>query len=394
MNRKVGIIGVGMSKFGKRSDVGIRELAWESIKEALEDAGLTQRDIQVSVIGSTAYRGSEIYPAPPVSEYSGLVGKSPLRVEAACTTGSAAAFTAINIIGSGMADIVLAVGFDKMTEVDTSASLAYWWSLLSNFDNATPVFAYALVKASEKKLPVTIRALLNTIVFDENRHNILCGLAITKAFPGFPFNFKPQDELERKAQLNVEWVWWNGARYWKGYVEAYKKYTLDILFTSFMMGEAAATTIFNTMKDTSRIPTLREAFKRLTVDETRHYAFTHLILTNNLPNMNEEKKQFVTKQIRAGFVFLSLITYKPPKEFWKIPPWYEEVHQKMEELANSAGLGLPSLEERERVWREAVARVASNVKRYNIKIPQMPEIGINGDEDIELKEDDLIVGIF
>lgn len=273
-------------------------------------------------------------------------------------------------------------------------ALAYWWSLLSNFDNATPVFAYALVKASEKKLPVTIRALLNTIVFDENRHNILCGLAITKAFPGFPFNFKPQDELERKAQLNVEWVWWNGARYWKGYVEAYKKYTLDILFTSFMMGEAAATTIFNTMKDTSRIPTLREAFKRLTVDETRHYAFTHLILTNNLPNMNEEKKQFVTKQIRAGFVFLSLITYKPPKEFWKIPPWYEEVHQKMEELANSAGLGLPSLEERERVWREAVARVASNVKRYNIKIPQMPEIGINGDEDIELKEDDLIVGIF
>lgn len=124
MNQKVGIIGVGMSKFGKRSDVGIRELAWESIKEALEDAGLTQRDIQISVIGSTAYRGSEIYPAPPVSEYSGLVGKSPLRVEAACATGSAAAFTAINIIGSGMADIVLAVGFDKMTEVDTSASLA------------------------------------------------------------------------------------------------------------------------------------------------------------------------------------------------------------------------------------------------------------------------------
>jgi len=66
----------------------------------------------------------------------------------------------------------------------------------------------------------------------------------------------------------------------------------------------------------------------------------------------------------------------------------------MEELAIDAGLGLPTIEERERIWREAVARVASNVKRFNVKVPSMPEIGINGDEDIELKEDDLVAAIF
>lgn len=134
MNRKVGVIGVGMSKFGRRNDVTVRELAWEAVKEAFEDAGLTQQDIQLTVIGSTAYRGTEIYPAPPVSEYCGLVGKSPLRVEAACATGSSAMFTAVNAVASGMADIVLVIGIDKMTEVDTSTSLAiggrggnYYW---------------------------------------------------------------------------------------------------------------------------------------------------------------------------------------------------------------------------------------------------------------------------
>ncbi|BFH72841.1 thiolase domain-containing protein [Sulfurisphaera javensis] len=134
MNRKVAVIGVGNSKFGKRDDVTIRELAWEAVKEALEDAGLTQKDINITVIGSTAYRGTEIYPAPPVSEYCGFVGKSPIRVEAACATGSSAAFTAINLIASGLADIVMAIGVDKMTEVDTATSLAiggrggnYYW---------------------------------------------------------------------------------------------------------------------------------------------------------------------------------------------------------------------------------------------------------------------------
>ncbi|MEM3293596.1 MAG: thiolase domain-containing protein, partial [Metallosphaera sp.] len=124
MKRRVGIIGVGMSKFGRRDDVSVRELSWEAIKEAFLDAGVSQRDIDLVVAGSTAYRGAELYPAPPISEYSSLVGKTPMRVEAACATGSAAAFTAINSIASGMSDVVLAIGFDKMTEVNTSTSLA------------------------------------------------------------------------------------------------------------------------------------------------------------------------------------------------------------------------------------------------------------------------------
>lgn len=279
----------------------------------------------------------------------------------------------------------IASGLDRKQRI----AIAYWWSLLSNFDNATPVFAYALVKAFENHLPTAVKGIMNTIVFDENRHNIMCGLAINSMFPGFP-DFKPQDDLERKARLNVLWTWYNGSRYWKGYLDSYRKYTLDILFTSFMMGEAAATTVFSTMGGKSTIPQFSELFKNTAVDETRHYAFTHLIMNNNAPKMTEEQKRMVTKQVRAGFVFLSVITYKAPKEFWSLPPWFDEVNQRMEEIARSTGFYIPDLEEKERAWRSAVIRVGSSLARHGIGMPAIPELGITGEEVKDLKEEDLI----
>nr|KJR72600.1 MAG: acetyl-CoA acetyltransferase [Vulcanisaeta sp. AZ3] len=122
--RKVGIIGVGQSVFGVRSDVTIQELTWEAIDEALNDAGLTQRDIDISVVGSAGTREYELYPAVPVNEYSGFSDKGPIRVEAACATGSAALSVAYNMIASGFVDIAMAVGVEKMNEVDTATSLA------------------------------------------------------------------------------------------------------------------------------------------------------------------------------------------------------------------------------------------------------------------------------
>ncbi|MFP3279416.1 MAG: thiolase domain-containing protein, partial [Vulcanisaeta sp.] len=122
--RKVGIIGVGQSVFGVRGDVTLQELAWEAINEALNDAGLTRKDIEISVVGSVGTREYELLPAVPINEYSGLSEKGPLRVEAACATGSAALAVAYNMVASGFVDIALAVGIEKMNEVDSATSLA------------------------------------------------------------------------------------------------------------------------------------------------------------------------------------------------------------------------------------------------------------------------------
>lgn len=125
MSRPVAIVGVGHSKFGVRHDVSLAELAWESIREALEDAGVTQRDIEYFIIANAGGWSSEPLPAVVIGEYSGLSPKGTVRVEAACASGSAAVKLAHDVVASGSADIALAVGIEKMNESPTPIVVEY-----------------------------------------------------------------------------------------------------------------------------------------------------------------------------------------------------------------------------------------------------------------------------
>jgi len=122
--KRVAIISVGNSRFGVRSDATYPEIAFEAVKEALEDAGITQKDIELSVVGTVGNRLYDMYPAPLINEYVGLASKGPLRVEAACASGSAALFTAYNAIASGFVNTAIVIGVEKMREVDTPTSTA------------------------------------------------------------------------------------------------------------------------------------------------------------------------------------------------------------------------------------------------------------------------------
>jgi acetyl-CoA C-acetyltransferase len=118
---RVAVVGVGISKFGVRKGVSLRELAFESFKEALADAQIEKDEIQ-SVI--TACASDEfamaLQPGAPVQEYLGLNPKPHFRVEAACASGSMAVRSGWMTIQSGLADIVLVNGVEKMTEVSTA----------------------------------------------------------------------------------------------------------------------------------------------------------------------------------------------------------------------------------------------------------------------------------
>ena len=120
MEKKVAVVGIGHSKFGKRPDVTIRELAHEAVFPALEDAGLSAQDIDAVVVGVAgdefAAQGSC---AAVINDYIGMQGKPLYRVEAACATGSAAVRTAWALINSGLAETVLVVGAETMTHVGT-----------------------------------------------------------------------------------------------------------------------------------------------------------------------------------------------------------------------------------------------------------------------------------
>jgi len=149
--RKVAIIGVGNSKFGVRNDVTMSELVYEAVKPSFEDAGLTAKDVEFVALGSVGAGAwcEELLPAVVVSEYCGMTGAGLVRCEAACASGSAAFFTAYSAIASGQADIAMALGAEKMREIDNSTSMEwigragyYFWEF-HNFGMTFPAY-YAL----------------------------------------------------------------------------------------------------------------------------------------------------------------------------------------------------------------------------------------------------------
>src|SRR4030065_2342803 len=121
--RKVAVIGIGHVKFGVRSDSSLRELAFEAIKACLDDAGVPLREVESMVTGIAGDEFSiALQPSAQVHDYIGFDPKPNFRVEGACATGSMAVRTGWMNVASGLADLVLVVGVEKMTEVPTSVA--------------------------------------------------------------------------------------------------------------------------------------------------------------------------------------------------------------------------------------------------------------------------------
>lgn len=161
--KKVAVIGVGNSKFGVRTDVTISELAFEAVKPSLEDAGLAASDIQFVALGSVGAGAwyEELLPAVVISEYCGMTRAGLVRCEAACASGSAAFFTAYSAIASGQAEIAMALGAEKMREIDNATSMEwigragyYLWEF-HNFGITFPAYYALYARAHMAKFGTT-----------------------------------------------------------------------------------------------------------------------------------------------------------------------------------------------------------------------------------------------
>ncbi len=151
--RSVAIAGLGHSKFGRRTDVDVAELAFESIKQAIDDSGVQKKEIQNVTLGSAGGWYEETLPAVLVNEYAGFEDVGTMRVEAACASGSAAVRSAYLSVASGEAEVAMAVGVEKMTEVDTLTAVelmgrsgSYLWEF-ENYGMTFPAY-YALYAAA------------------------------------------------------------------------------------------------------------------------------------------------------------------------------------------------------------------------------------------------------
>jgi len=126
LTEKVGVVGVGHARFGKRADATLRELAHEATIPALEDAGIATADVDASVICvAGALLAAQASPGALIHDYVGLGNKPMFRVEAACATGSAGVRTAWSLIKAGLAEVVIVIGAETMTHL--GSPLATEW---------------------------------------------------------------------------------------------------------------------------------------------------------------------------------------------------------------------------------------------------------------------------
>jgi acetyl-CoA C-acetyltransferase len=123
-NRNVGIIGVGQTVYSShREDVNQPEMIFEAVTAALSQAGLTMDDIDCVVHGNMEL--FEMVHQPDLWHVlgTGAYGKETLRITTGGTTGATLVCAADHLVASGLHDVVLAIGFEKLQEGHTTGGI-------------------------------------------------------------------------------------------------------------------------------------------------------------------------------------------------------------------------------------------------------------------------------
>ena len=173
---------MGHSRFGDRSDVNLSELAFEAIQPSLETSGLTAKEIPYMALGSMGVWSEEPLPAVVIAEYCGLTGAGLVRCEAACASGSAAAFNAYSAVRSGQMDTALVVGAEKMRQIDTPTIMEmigragyYMWEF-ENFGMTFPAY-YAVHAVQHMERYGTTEEDLALVAVKNHRYGAMNPLA-------------------------------------------------------------------------------------------------------------------------------------------------------------------------------------------------------------------------
>jgi len=115
--REVAIIGVGMQDWGELWEKSLRDTFVEAALLAIDDAAIDHIDSMYIGCMSSGLFNEQEHLSSLMADYLGVTPIPALRVESACASGGMALRQAFIEVASGMSDIVLAGGVEKMTDV-------------------------------------------------------------------------------------------------------------------------------------------------------------------------------------------------------------------------------------------------------------------------------------
>jgi acetyl-CoA acetyltransferase len=122
--RGVALVGAGMCKFGAFADKASRDLFVEAFQDLRQsvDKGLDPQVIEAIYVGnysSDLFEGQG-HTAPIMADAVGLVPRPAMRIEDACASGGVALRQGVLAIASGLYDVVLVGGVERMTKLPTA----------------------------------------------------------------------------------------------------------------------------------------------------------------------------------------------------------------------------------------------------------------------------------
>ena len=135
MTKQVYVAGIGMTRFGKHLDQSIKQLTRVAVEQALADAGCGKAQLEAAFFANSTQghmEGQHMIRGELALRAMGVSAIPVVNVENACASASTAFHLAVNYVKAGAADIVLAVGAEKMFSLDKTRSF-------SAFDSAWDV---------------------------------------------------------------------------------------------------------------------------------------------------------------------------------------------------------------------------------------------------------------
>jgi acetyl-CoA acyltransferase len=119
------IAGVGMTRFAK-SPQTLRELAGEAVGAALDDAGLEVGQIEAAYVGNAVaglVTGQEMIRGQVMLRPLGIEGIPIFNIENACASASSALHLGCQAVASGLNDVVLCLGAEKLSHEDKAVGM-------------------------------------------------------------------------------------------------------------------------------------------------------------------------------------------------------------------------------------------------------------------------------
>jgi acetyl-CoA C-acetyltransferase len=127
--RRVAVVGAGMTRFGELFGLGIKDMLPMALTEAVDsvDKGFDRDDVEAAWFGELV--PTDGFASGILADSCGLLDIPVTRLENACATGNDAVRHGLLGIASGLYDVVLVAGADKVRETSTQATFWDWMSM-------------------------------------------------------------------------------------------------------------------------------------------------------------------------------------------------------------------------------------------------------------------------